>query len=130
MNESKNAVIDQRVKEDYKYGFITDIESDTLAPGISEKTIHYISGKKKEPSWLLDWRLKAYRKWLKMEEPNWQNVNYKNIDYQDISYFSAPKKNELKSLDELDPELLQNNKKRKAKKESLLFYKKELIVYN
>ena len=101
MNESKNAVIDQRVKEDYKYGFITDIESDTLAPGISEKTIHYISGKKKEPSWLLDWRLKAYRKWLKMEEPNWQNVNYKNIDYQDISYFSAPKKNELKSLDEL-----------------------------
>ncbi len=111
MNESKNAVIDQRVKEDYKYGFITDIESDTLAPGISEKTIHYISGKKKEPSWLLDWRLKAYRKWLKMEEPNWQNVNYKNIDYQDISYFSAPKKNELKSLDELDPELLKTYNK-------------------
>ena len=106
MNESKNAVIDQRVKEDYKYGFVTDIESDTLAPGISEKTIHFISEKKKEPSWLLAWRLKAYRKWLEMKEPNWQNVKYANIDYQDISYFSAPKKNELKSLDELDPELL------------------------
>lgn len=106
MNQNKNAVIDQRVKEDYKYGFVTDIESDTLAPGISEKTIHFISEKKKEPSWLLAWRLKAYRKWLKMKEPDWQNVKYAKIDYQDISYFSAPKKNELKSLDELDPELL------------------------
>ena len=106
MNQNKNAVIDQRVKEDYKYGFVTDIESDTLAPGISEKTIHFISEKKKEPSWLLAWRLKAYRKWLKMKEPDWQNVKYAKIDYQDISYFSAQKKNELKSLDELDPELL------------------------
>ena len=87
MNESKNSVIDQRVKEDYKYGFISDIESETLAPGISEETIHYISKKKKEPAWLLEWRLKAYRKWLELKEPNWQNVKYKNIDYQDISYF-------------------------------------------
>ena len=67
MNNNKNSVIDQRVKEEYKYGFITEIESDTLAPGISEETIHFISKKKKEPSWLLEWRLKAYRKWLKMK---------------------------------------------------------------
>lgn len=111
MNNNKNSVIDQRVKEEYKYGFITEIESDTLAPGISEETIHFISKKKKEPSWLLEWRLKAYRKWLKMKEPNWQNVNYDKIDYQDISYYSAPKKKELKSLDELDPELLKTYNK-------------------
>ena len=111
MNNNKNSVIDQRVKEEYKYGFITEIESDTLAPGISEETIHFISEKKKEPSWLLEWRLKAYRKWLKMKEPNWQNVNYDKIDYQDISYYSAPKKKELKSLDELDPELLKTYNK-------------------
>ena len=99
MNNNKNSVIDQRVKEEYKYGFITEIESDTIDPGISEETIHFISKKKKEPFWLLEWRLKAYRKWLKMKEPNWQNVNYDKIDYQDISYYSAPKKKELKSLE-------------------------------
>ena len=108
MDNNKNSVIDQRVKEEYKYGFITEIESDTLAPGISEETIHFISKKKKEPSWLLEWRLKAYRKWLKMKEPNWQNVNYDKIDYQDISYYSAPKKKDkYESLDEVDPELLE-----------------------
>ena len=90
MNNNKNSVIDQRVKEEYKYGFITEIESDTLAPGISEKTIHFISKKKKEPSWLLEWRLKAYRKWLKMKEPNWQNVNYDKIDYQDCLLYTSP----------------------------------------
>ena len=106
MNNNKIDIIDQRVKEEYKYGFVTDIESDTLPPGISEKTIHFISKKKKEPSWLLDWRLKAYKKWLKMVEPNWQHVTYKNINYQDISYYSSPKKKNAESLDELDPELL------------------------
>ena len=106
MNNSKSHIIDQRVKEEYKYGFVTDIESETLPPGINEETIHFISEKKKEPSWLLDWRIKAYKKWLKMVEPSWQHVNYDNINYQDISYYSSPKKKSAKSLDELDPELL------------------------
>jgi len=103
---NKNNIIDKRVKEDYKYGFITDIESETLPPGINEDTIQFISEKKQEPSWLLDWRIKAYRKWLKMKEPNWQHVYFDNIDYQGISYYSSPKKTNIKSLDELDPELL------------------------
>jgi len=106
MDNKKTNIIDQRVKEDYKYGFVTDIESETLPPGISEETIQFISEKKKEPPWLLAWRIKAYRKWLKMKEPTWQHVSYKDIDYQDISYYSSPKKKNLKSLDELDPELL------------------------
>ena len=106
MNNNKTDIIDQKVKEDYKYGFVTDIESETLPPGINEDTIQFISEKKKEPGWLLDWRIKAYRKWLKMDEPHWQNVQYDNINYQDISYYSSPKKKNLKSLDELDPELL------------------------
>ena len=106
MNNNKTDIIDQKVKEDYKYGFVTDIESETLPPGINEDTVQFISEKKKEPSWLLDWRIKAYRKWLKMDEPQWQNVQYDNINYQDISYYSSPKKKNLKSLDELDPELL------------------------
>ena len=92
MNNNKNSVIDQRVKEEYKYGFITEIESDTLAPGISVETIHFISKKKKEPSWLLEWRLKAYRKWLKMEEPNWQNVNYDKIDSVSYTHLTLPTK--------------------------------------
>jgi len=106
MDNKKTNIIDQRVKEDYKYGFVTDIESETLPPGISEETIQFISEKKKEPPWLLAWRIKAYRKWLKMKEPTWQHVSYKDIDYQDISYYSSPKKKNVKSLDELDPELL------------------------
>ena len=96
MNNNKTDIIDQRVKEDYKYGFVTDIESETLPPGISEETIQFISEKKKEPSWLLDWRIKAYRKWLKMKEPKWQHVSYDNIDYQSISYYSSPKKKNIK----------------------------------
>ena len=111
MNNNKTDIIDQRVKEDYKYGFVTDIESETLPPGISEETIQFISEKKKEPSWLLDWRIKAYRKWLKMKEPKWQHVSYDNIDYQSISYYSSPKKKNIKSLDELDPELLKTYNK-------------------
>ena len=99
-------LIDKKISEDYQYGFVTDIESETLPPGLDENVIRFISNKKEEPQWLLDWRLKAYHHWLKMEEPAWAKVHYPDIDYQDISYFSAPKKKELKSLDEVDPELL------------------------
>lgn len=99
-------IIDQKISEDYKYGFVTDIESETLPPGLDEDVIRFISTKKEEPQWLLDWRLKAYRHWLKMKEPVWAKVHYHDIDYQDIIYYSAPKKKELQSLDEVDPELL------------------------
>ncbi len=93
--------------QEYKYGFVTDIESDTVPKGLSEDVIRMISAKKEEPEWLLEWRLKAYRMWLKMVEPHWANVEYPAIDYQDISYYSAPKQKAApKSLDEVDPELL------------------------
>ena len=104
--KTSSDLIDKKISEDYQYGFVTNIESETLPPGLDEDVIRFISNKKKEPRWLLDWRLKAYHHWLKMEEPAWAKVHYPDIDYQDISYFSAPKKIELKSLDEVDPELL------------------------
>ncbi|MDX9758451.1 MAG: Fe-S cluster assembly protein SufB [Bacteroidota bacterium] len=92
---------------EYKYGFVTDIEADTVPKGLSEDVIRLISHKKNEPEWLLEWRLKAYRLWLGMTEPHWANVEYPPIDYQDIIYYSAPKmKDRPKSLDEVDPELL------------------------
>ena len=97
--------------EKYEYGFSTDIELELAPKGLSEDIVRFISAKKNEPEWLLEWRLKAYRKWLEMDEPNWQKVTYDKIDYQDISYFSAPKKSEVKSLDELDPELLKTYNK-------------------
>jgi len=103
---NEQQIIDSKLKEDYEYGFVTDIESETLPPGLDENVIRTISSKKEEPEWLLEWRLKAYRHWLKMEEPKWANVNYPKIDYQEISYFSQPKKKQLSSLDEVDPELL------------------------
>jgi len=91
----------------YKYGFVTDIETDTVPRGLNEDTIRLISQKKNEPEWMLEYRLKAYRHWLTMEEPEWANVQYPKINFQDIVYYSAPKKvAEKKSLDELDPELL------------------------
>ncbi|MFO1069703.1 MAG: Fe-S cluster assembly protein SufB [Geminicoccaceae bacterium] len=91
---------------EYKYGFTTDIESDTAPVGLSEATIRLISAKKGEPEWLLEWRLQAYRRWLTMEEPRWQKVHYPPIDYQAISYYAAPKTREApKSLDEIDPEI-------------------------
>ncbi|MEL6546506.1 MAG: Fe-S cluster assembly protein SufB, partial [Myxococcota bacterium] len=91
----------------YKYGFVTNIESDVAPPGLNEDTIRFISAKKQEPEWLLEWRLKAYRSFLKMREPTWAHVNYEPIDLQAISYFAAPKqKPKLNSLDEVDPELL------------------------
>jgi Fe-S cluster assembly protein SufB len=94
------------VNREYKYGFVTDIETDTVPPGLNEDVIRLISAKKGEPEWLLEWRLKAYRHWLTMSEPTWANVHYPPIDYQNIIYYSAPKKKEgPKSLDEIDPEL-------------------------
>ncbi len=93
--------------QEYKYGFTTDIESDVAPRGLNEDTIRLISAKKEEPAFMLEFRLKAYRQWLKMAEPTWQNVTYPPIDYQDIIYYSAPKpKKQLNSLDEVDPELL------------------------
>lgn len=93
--------------QEYEHGFVTDIESHTLPPGLDEDVIRHISAIKNEPEWLVEWRLKAYRQWLKMEEPHWSNAPYQPIDYQNISYYSAPKaKKVLGSLDEVDPELL------------------------
>ena len=97
--------------ERYKYGFETDIESDRAPKGLSEDTIRFISAKKNEPEWMLEWRLKAYRLWLTMEEPTWAAVNYPKIDYQDSYYYAAPKKSTLTSLDEVDPELLRTYEK-------------------
>src|SRR6476659_2230977 len=91
---------------EYGAGFITDIESETIAPGLSEDIVRLISAKKGEPEWLLDWRLKAYRLWLTMREPTWANVKYGPIDYQNIIYYAAPKKKpSLQSLDQVDPEI-------------------------
>ena len=98
--------IEQIASQEYKYGFVTDIESDVAPPGLTEDTIRLISSKKGEPEWLLDFRLKAFRHWLTMKEPTWANVKYDPIDYQAISYYAAPKqKKKLNSLDEVDPEL-------------------------
>src|SRR5215212_2530024 len=98
---------------EYKYGFVTDIETDTIAKGLSEDTVRLISSKKNEPEWMLEFRLKAYRHWLKMKQPaNWANFNYPNIDFQNISYYSAPKEKVKKaSLDEVDPELIRTFEK-------------------
>jgi len=91
---------------DYKYGFTTDIKEDRISKGLNKNTVIKISNIKKEPKWLLDWRLKAFERWTKMSEPKWSNLKYPKIDFQDICYYSAPKKKKLKSLDEVDPELL------------------------
>lgn len=92
---------------DYKYGFSTDVEMDMAPKGLSEDIVRFISAKKEEPEWLLDWRLKAYRAWLKMDEPDWAKVDYPEIDYNDIYFYAAPKSQDKpKSLDEVDPELL------------------------
>ncbi len=100
--------IEALATQEYKHGWSTDIESDTLPKGLSEEIVAEISRRKEEPEWLLGWRLKAYRRWLTMEQPTWQNVHFDPIDYQDIIYYSAPKsqKEGPKSLDEVDPELL------------------------
>ena len=101
-----NAAIQEIAQQDYKYGFVTDIESDVAPPGLSEEIIRFISLKKNEPEWMLEWRLKSYRHWLTMKEPTWANVHYPPIHYQATSYYAAPKqKKKLESLDEVDPEL-------------------------
>src|SRR5438067_4496543 len=98
--------IEQLANREYKYGFVTEVESETIPKGLSEDVVRLISAKKNEPDWLLEWRLKAYRLWLTMKEPTWQNVKYDPINYQDIIYYSAPKKKKvLNSLDEVDPEV-------------------------
>jgi len=106
-----SAVIQNLVNQPYKHGFVSDIESDTVAKGLNEDVIRLISAKKGEPEWLLEFRLKAYRHWLTMQEPVWPNVKYPKIDFQDISYFSAPKPKKLASMDEVDPELLRTFEK-------------------
>jgi len=98
--------VEKITNQDYKYGFVTDVDSDTIPKGLNEDVVRLISRKKGEPEWLLDWRLKAYQLWTTMVEPEWPNVTYNNIDYQAISYYSAPKKKPtLKSMDEVDPEI-------------------------
>ena len=101
--------VETLVNREYKYGFVTDIEQDTAPVGLSEDTIRFISARKSEPEWLLDWRLKAYRRWLEMtHEPHWANIHHEPIDYQAISYFSAPRSQKpLGSLDDVDPKLLE-----------------------
>jgi Fe-S cluster assembly protein SufB len=97
--------------DQYKYGFVTDIESEKAPKGLSEDTIRYISAKKNEPEWMLEWRLGAYKRWLTMREPSWARVTYPKIDYQDLYYYSAPKRKALASLDEVDPEILKTYEK-------------------
>jgi len=99
--------IESLITKEYEAGFVTDVESDTLPPGLGEDVVRTISAKKDEPDWMLEWRLKAFRRWQSMPEPHWPNVKYAPIDYQGISYYSAPKKAKtLASLDEVDPEIL------------------------
>ena len=106
--------VEQLVEKEYKHGFVTDIDSDTIAPGLNDDVIRLISEKKNEPEWLLEWRLKSYRLWTTMQhEPKWAHIHHKPIDYQSISYYSAPKtkKDGPKSLDEVDPKLLETYEK-------------------
>ncbi len=97
--------------DQYKYGFVTDIESEKPPKGLSEDTVRFISAKKNEPEWMLAWRLEAFRRWLTMREPTWARVDYPEIDYQNAYYYSAPKKKALASLDEVDPQILETYKK-------------------
>lgn len=105
-------ILIEHINSDYKYGFVSNIEAEEAPKGLNEEIIRFISAKKNEPEWMLEWRLNAYRKWLTMKEPSWQNVHYAAIDYQDIKYYSAPKKKpKLNSLDEVDPEILKTFEK-------------------
>ena len=103
--DSTTDTIESFVNSDYKYGFVSDIETEAFAPGLSEDTVRRISAIKGEPEFLLEWRLKAYRHWITMTEPHWQNVQYPPIDYQSYIYYAAAKKKkQLGSMDEVDPE--------------------------
>ena len=113
MAATNSKAIDGLVQDKYRHGFVTDIEQDTIAPGLDEEVIRLISKKKGEPKFLTDWRIKAYHQWLTMTEPNWAHVRYQPIDYQSISYYAAPKNADdgPKSLDEVDPKLLETYEK-------------------
>ncbi|MCU0411860.1 MAG: Fe-S cluster assembly protein SufB [Bacteroidetes bacterium] len=104
--------VEELANREYKWGFVTDVESESIPKGLNEDVIRLISAKKKEPEWLLEWRLKAFRHWQTLVEPRWPNVTYAKIDYQDIVYYSAPRqKKQLQSLDEVDPEILRTYEK-------------------
>src|SRR5579871_2472252 len=107
---TETSEIETLANREYKWGFITDIDSESAPIGLNEEIVRFISHKKEEPQWMLDWRLRAYRTWLKMEEPTWAMVHYPKIDYQQASYYSAPKAAK-KSMDEVDPELLKTYEK-------------------
>jgi Fe-S cluster assembly protein SufB len=114
MSYTETDLLEDVARSEYKYGFVTNIESDKAPKGLSEDTIRYLSAKKNEPEWMLEWRLRAYRHWLTLEDkyPRWAHIKYPEIDFQDISYYAAPKKRpELESLDEVDPEILDTFKK-------------------
>ena len=106
-------LLEERVNKKYEAGFVTDVEQETLPPGLDEEVVRFISAKKDEPEWMLEWRLKALRHWRTLTEPSWANIKYEPIDYQSISYYSAPKKkgDGPKSLDEVDPEILRTYEK-------------------
>ena len=106
MSEEKNKTLKEITKNKYQYGFVSNIETEKFKPGLSEKIISLISNKRNEPKWMLDYRLRAYKNLQNMKVPDWANLNIKPIDLQKIIYFAAPKKNQYKSLDEVDPELL------------------------
>lgn len=106
-NEESEKIIDEVTSSDYKYGFVTDIDTEVIPKGLNEDIVRLISSKKNEPEWLLDFRLKAFAHWKTLEMPRWAHLDIPEIDYQAISYYAAPKKKESpKSLDEVDPELL------------------------
>src|SRR5579872_5594571 len=107
-----NQVLEEITSKEYEHGWTTKLEADESPKGLSEDIIRFISSRKQEPEWLLEWRLKAYRNWLKMTEPKWPNVKYPKINYQDIIYYSAPKKKTgPSSRDEVDPELIKTFEK-------------------
>ena len=106
--DDEKKLVEDLTQSDYKWGFYSDIESETVAKGLNEDVVRFISAKKEEPEWLLEWRLKAYRHWLTLKEPSWANVKYEPIKYNEISYYSEPKKKpQYESLDQVDPELLE-----------------------
>ncbi len=108
---SDTRMLENLAKREYEFGFVTDVEQDTLPPGLDEDVVRAISERKGEPEWMLEWRLQAYRHWLTMTEPRWPNVHYDPIDYQAISYYSAPSKKQVESLDAVDPEILRTYEK-------------------
>src|SRR5688500_6061292 len=104
----KNEILEEHISSDYKYGFVSDIDTEFAPKGLNEDIVRFISHKKNEPEWMLEYRLKAFRHWLTMEEPkHWAHLDYPSVDFQNISYYAAPKKKPtVNSMDEVDPELV------------------------